>query len=777
MKFIDKFLKKLNASRNTFATYILTLITAYLVVDRVVEILLMVFTGVSYSYWGPIQYTLALACPIFAFLFSGKSEFATSNAQKVSLFYTFIIALAVIAISMFMQWLNLGVWLFLISVPGYSDLVTNFSELFKPALTAISAFIPIVLGYKIFNFLYFGVNDSLDQTRSIWDYGGIDLSDSKEGRGEYTCEVFFCKDKETGKSVTIPESSRYQSLFVCGGSGSGKTSLVFEPLIARDIEKKFFFREVSKELGFTALKTGIAYLNRPYDNDYLNSNFNLNMLKPSDGKETIFQTFMKKMLLTTMPEYTYKNCGITVMSPDKEIVDHMIDVCNNFQIPYNLIDPNNSESIGLNPFVYDDPNKIAITISSALKTMYNTKHEDLEEAYREDVAIRTIENIAILLKVMYPKMNEGALPNLEDMLKLLTNFELIEKMCEIMAHDTDLKEKYNVQISFFKKFFYKNASARDDAERMIYAVVSQLDNLLRNSGVKNILCNRYNNINFDKMLSDGEVTFVCTRRGDLGSSGHKAFGLFFLISMENAVLRRPGNENSRVPNFLYIDEFPDFICKETEAIFTMYRKYKIGTTISAQNLAQLDSPTSKENYRKTILSNCVNKVFMGYGEKGELEWWQTEFGKHREWVMSNTIDFDKMKYESKHGGVEWKYVDTFTVGKLQGAIGDKDCAYKIKDIGGKLLIGPGKLSYLESKYKEPHKVKVYDFGKYSDGVTTATEDDNDIKKTKFNPKKLNFVDERNEINPIQTDTTDSKYFFDSEDAIVVPFKKDKKSSE
>ena len=776
MKIIDKFLKKLNASRNTFATYILTLITAYLVVDRVVEMLLMIFTGVSYSYWGPIQYTLALACPVFAFLFSGKSEFATSNAQKVSIFYVFVIALAVIAISMFMQWLNLGVWLFLISVPGYSDLVVNFSELFRPALTAISAFIPIVIGYKVFNFLYFGVNDSLDQTRSIWDYGGIDLSDQKDGRGPYTCEVFLCKDKETGKTVTIPETSRYQSLFVCGGSGSGKTSLVFEPLIARDLERKFFFREVSKELGYTALKTGIAYLNRPYDNEYLNANFNLNMLIPAEGKETIYKTFMKKMILSDLPEMTYKNNGITVLSPDKEISDHMISVCKNFQIPYNIIDPQDSNSIGLNPFVYDDPNKIAITISSALRAMYNTQHSDLEEAYREDLVIRAIENVSILLKEMYPRMNEGALPNLEDMLKMFTNFDLIEKMCEIMAHDDELREKYSVQLSYFKKYFYKTASAKDETERIIYAAVSQLDNLLRIPGVKNILCNRFENINFDDMLANGEVTFVCTRRGDLGSSGHKAFGLFFLISMENAVLRRPGNEKSRVPHFLYIDEFPDFICRDTEAIFTMYRKYKIATTISAQNLSQLETPTSRDNYRKTILANCVNKIFTGNGVKEDLEWWEIEFGKHREWVMSNTIDFDKMKYDSKHSGVVWKFVDNFNVGKLQGALGDKDCAYKIKDIGGKFLIGPGKLNYLESKYKEPRKVKVYDFGKYSDGVTTATEDDNDThRKTKFNPKKLDFMDERNEINPIQTDTSDSNYLFDNEDAIIVNFKKDKKS--
>ena len=46
-------------------------------------------------------------------------------------------------------------------------------------------------------------------------------------------------------------------------------------MIARDIEKKYFFRETSKELGFTALKTRIAVLNKPYSNDYLNKNFSL----------------------------------------------------------------------------------------------------------------------------------------------------------------------------------------------------------------------------------------------------------------------------------------------------------------------------------------------------------------------------------------------------------------------------------------------------------------------------------------------------------------------
>ena len=29
-------------------------------------------------------------------------------------------------------------------------------------------------------------------------------------------------------------------------------------------------------MGYTALKTGIAVLNKPYDNEYLNQNFSLN---------------------------------------------------------------------------------------------------------------------------------------------------------------------------------------------------------------------------------------------------------------------------------------------------------------------------------------------------------------------------------------------------------------------------------------------------------------------------------------------------------------------
>lgn len=777
MKYIDKFLKKLNTDRNTFATYVLTLITAYLAIDRIVEMLLMIFTGVSYSYWGPFQYTLALACPVFAFLFSGPSKFANTKNKKVTLFFLYIIGLYIIAISMFTQWLNMGAWLLLMSVPNYMDLITNFSDLVTPAMRSISLYLPLATIFPMFKWIHFGVNDNADQIKSIWDYGGISLANKSKGHGPYTCEVYLCYNGENGKSITIPESSRFQSLFVCGGSGSGKTSLIYEPLFARDLERKYFFKEVSKEMGYTALKTGIAILKAPYNNDYLNKNFNLNMLQPADGKESIFKGYIKKMLLSNLGgEYTYRNIGLTLMAPDYEVIAHMIEVCDNFGISYNIVDPSNPKSIGLNPFVYDDSSKIAITISAVIKSMYNTAHSGVNEAYKEDIVMQAIENLALLLKEIYPKMNEGKLPNMEDMLKMFTNFALIEKMCKILEHDIEndpvKKEKYHVLLTYFKKNFYQDAPAKSNMEKYIYSVVSQLDNLLRIPGIKSILCNRYDNLDFDKMLANSEVTFICTRRGNLGAAGHKAFGLFFLISMQNSVLRRPGVESSRVPYFIYIDEFADFICKETEAMFTMYRKYKVGTIISTQNLQQLETPTLPVNYKNTILSNCASKIFMGNAAFDELSWWSKEFGNYREWTYGSSMNTDTMEYDHKLSNVSWKFVPYFKEGKLQ-ALGTKDCAYKIRGENGKPMAGPGKLNYLESKYKEPHKIKTFDFGKYSNGVTTVAEDDTSNIRKKFSPKNVDFRDENNEIDPIQTDVTDSKYVFDNEDAIVVNLKKKK----
>lgn len=749
----------LKTDRNTFATYILTLISIYIVIDRVVEILFIGFSGISVSYWGPIQYTLALACPVLAFYFSYASKFVTHANIKLSFLYLYTMALYLIVTSMVIQWVNRIGWLLLFSVPNYSYVISNFMDLIKPAFSAFAWYVPVCTFYPLFKFFYFKVNDIKDIKDSIFDYQGIDLSNKKEGTGPYTCEMILCKDSKDSKIVKIPETRRYESMLVVGNSGSGKTSMIFEPLIARDLEKKYFLKEASKELGFTALRTGIANLNCPYANDYLNEHFTLNMLTPIANKEKIYKAYVSKLTFSYAGENSvYKDLGLTYLAPDYESLSHITEVADNFGLKYHTIDPNNANSIGLNPFAFKDPMKSAISISSILKRMYdsnleyNQAYAGANIAFNQNIVTQAVENLTIMLKEVYPILHNNMIPTLDDLLKLLSNFDLIEEMSEQMKEIPELADKYSIQIGYFEKTFYKNAVGREATAKNLQAASAQLENLLRYPGVRNILCNQKNNINYDNVLKNGEIVLVCTRRGDLGASVHKAFGLFILLLMQHSVLSRPGIEKTRIPHFLYVDEFPPFVCRATEDIFTLYRKYRVGAIVSAQNLSQLGD----EAFKKTILANSTTKVAFGNNTPEDNDFWSREFGDHREWKFVNDYRTDKIEYDPNYKSIKWDWKENIKSGEMQ-ALAFKNIVYKTKDLKGKMVVGKAKVDFLESKYKEKQKIKFYNFAKFTNGINL----------NETTPKKSSSSNDSNlENEPIFDNSYNSHYKFDDEEPII-----------
>ena len=770
MKIFDKFLKWLKTDRNTFLTYVLSLLTIFILIDRLVEFLLIVFTGVASVYWGPIKYAFALLCPIFAFLFSSSSKFIKCDDDKLKWFYAYCTSLYILFITMFTEWINQVCWLGLLSLPGYPNLASNFSYLIKPALSSIAIYLPLATISFLFRKLYTTVNDTKDLRDSIFDYEGINLSDKSSGWGQYTDEIFIGTDKDHGNSVKIPESKRFESTLVVGVSGSGKTSLIFEPWVAQDIDKKYFFKECAKTMGYACLKTGLATLSAPYDNDYINTNFSLNMIKPVESRIGIYKKYLKNLIYATSgSNIIYRDLGITYMAPDYETISKVKNVADNFGIPVNLIDPDSQSSPGLNPFAFEDPTQTAIAISTVLKGLYSDKNPGMEMAYRENQTSQIIENLTILLRLIYPKMNEGKLPNIEDLFKLLNNFDLIEKMCKILESDPELAEEYNMQISYFKKNFYSDSPNREEMQKVVSIPIAQIDSLLRYPGVKNILCNRINNINYDDILANGGVTLVCTRRGDLGESAHKAFGLFFLLLMQYSVLRRPGSENTRIPHFLYIDEFPDFICSATEPIFTIYRKYRIGTVVSAQSLDQLKK--QGEKLANIIISNCSNKIVFGDNSPADNEWWSKELGEKKEWSFGNTYDTAKGEYDSKLSGISYGYKLKYQPGKVQ-SLKFKSCMYKVKNLKGKIVNGTAKLDFLASKYKEKQDIKTYNFAKFTNGIAEGEEK----KSKKTSLKNVHFEDDEIETDPIKLDTSNTNFLLDNDDAITYTFRKGKKSN-
>ena len=379
---------------------------------------------------------------------------------------------------------------------------------------------------------------------------------------------------------------------------------------------------------------------------------------------------------------------------------------------------------------------------------------------------------------MYPLEHDNLLPNLEDVLDFLTDFDLVVDYVEKMKQIPELAEKYRILIRYFENNFYPDSSNSLNIKRSTSVASSQIDNLLRYPGVKSVLCNRSNNLDYEKILSEGQVTLVCTRRGDLGETAHKAFGLFFLLLMQQAILARPGNDSTRIPHFLYIDDFPTYICKATEPIYTLYRKYNVATVLDSQNLTQLKGDLSADPrgdyYKNLILSNTVNKVIFGNATPEDVEWWETAMQDKREWTWTDSYNTDKVEYDPKKSSIQFKWKPNFAKGKIMSLKG-KQVIYKVKDLSGKSAVNKGKVDFMESKYKEVQKTKKYDFTKFTGGLSVP----NSEARKALNKKKTDYsavtasndnYDINRENDPIKTDTSDSKYLFDNEDAIIVNLK-------
>ena len=244
--------------------------------------------------------------------------------------------------------------------------------------------------------------------------------------------------------------------------------------------------------------------------------------------------------------------------------------------------------------------------------------------------------------------------------------------------------------------------------------------------------------------------------------------------MQHSVLRRTGDEKTRIPHFLYIDEFADFVCDSTDSLFTLYRKYKVSTVVSVQNLSQLDGADKK--HRQIITSNCSNKFVFGNNSPEDNDWWSIEIGNKKEWDFGNSYDTAKGAYDPKLTGIKYADKTKYKPGKIQ-ALKFKQCIYKLRNLGGKSDTGIVDLNFLSASYYESKKVKQYQFDKFnlSSGSHIKEDEDNSPKTRKQNLSKYHFDEEDSavEIDPIKTDTSDSKFLFDNEDAIVINLKKNK----
>lgn len=724
-------------------------------------------------YWTSEEYTLAFLLPLAGFAYFCSSEYTADTQNKAKGYFITYGCLAVIGFVMLAQWSNEFI-IFLAGNYKNGEILriglSQAPDIFKEALGYASLYIP-VCAIAVTPTTVASLFDEGNPINALKSLSLMPSKPSTNGIGEWAADVKLCDDFKTGEPIMISEPRRMETVLIQGATGTGKTSTLLLPMCASDLEKKYFFREKAKELGYKALTSGCAYINAPYDNDTLNKCFSLNFLRPIYGREKEFMEILKPLIKCEdkeNKELVFRDLGITVLEPDGNFIEDFRLIADNLGIMVYKIDPLDPDSFGINPFINKNPAKVASIISTVLKGMYESENPDSSNLFFGQVTQQALENLAILLKVMYPRLHDNQIPTLEDMLECLYNYNVVEDMCEELKKDPVLSERHAILIKYFEKNFYNPpldingrpvlgsiGSNRKETETFLYGATTQLDNLMRNKMVRRILCSRDNNIDLDRVLAEGACVSVCTRRGEIGGLLAKPFGMFYILTMQDAVLRRPGDENTRIPHFMYIDEFPDFVNKETETCFTLFRKYRCGMTIAIQNLSQLERTKSMKFYKQVVTSNSKTVAIFGDTNKEDSEYWSKAFGRHEYWDLTSgwsaqtirNVHKDSPKKEKigmKIGFTE--NIKPFYLAEMPF----KTVYYKTRDAGGKAIFGKGSTDFIDKRFLKKFELKEYDFRMY----VNYNPDDTTLREA---PVVKNVVDYDVEMNEI-LDSRNSEEF-------------------
>lgn len=112
-----------------------------------------------------------------------------------------------------------------------------------------------------------------------------------------TIDLEIGKDFKTGMPLIVPEKILYSHAWIQGSSGSGKTSNALLPFEEQLLRQKSYLNYNLKKIAIDCLENGVACINKPITNAWLNENFNMDYIEPLPGKEKDFYKAFEKFTI------------------------------------------------------------------------------------------------------------------------------------------------------------------------------------------------------------------------------------------------------------------------------------------------------------------------------------------------------------------------------------------------------------------------------------------------------------------------------------------------
>lgn len=590
---------------------------------------------------------------ILLFVFSTNyDEYNFYNRKKVSivLIILYIALTADSIISKLFCWLLLPI---LLMIPISPDISVGMVVSLSRVTYLLATLLPgILIIYKLCTAMI--EPNNWDRIAEFKIRKHVDFRKDKE----FSYDLHFIRYMETGRRYTIKQKDRQRHILLSGVTGTGKTSSAMIPAVAEDLDHKAHNEDYCKK---ELLSRIITHKDIYPDKKLTDENYNIELFHATTPEAEKFIEALK---------HKSPSAGMTVVAPNADFADAVYSLATSRGFVVNRIDPIPENPAtgelkpgfkGFNPF-YISPHlppaihykevftKSRMT-SDVLQSIFDQSGKT--DPYFTQLNRNLTSVLAILIITTYPYLHPGEQPTLIHLQEVVNDFDRIRPylfaLCKMKGIEDPKVEKPADITSAISKHDFEEyqfvvtqictdllGSGRQQMEGQIRGLRNIINEFLTDPYVRNLLCAK-DCVDIDETLSRGEIT-VFNYALELGLSVATGLGLFYCLSFNQAVLRRPGNEDSRLLHFYICDEFPVLLHRDMEQIFTLFRQFKTAFLCAFQTFSQFDKTDVTRYLKNVIISNTGHHVVYGNCSPEEMKLYQDLAGKELKFIEQDTIN-------------------------------------------------------------------------------------------------------------------------------------------
>ena len=325
------------------------------------------------------------------------------------------------------------------------------------------------------------------------------------------------------------------------------------------------------------------------------------------------------------------NVGVTVIEPKGDFAEKvyaMAKICGREVVYFN---PINRDCPYFNP-LYGPMNDVIENMA----TTFGMFSADSSQFFR-DANDGLLRRAVKVIKRLYG--NDATLVDLSTLLHNAGNAgkKMINEFQRLPTRNaTEAQEQEDIALWFLNDYFTGISGDRSATKTYenTSAVRTQISKLNSNAYLKRVLNppkGHGSDLDFAKALAEGGVLAISTAQGKLQDLG-KFLGYFIILQFQSSVFSRPGNEDTRKGNMLYIDEFQVYANMGFANMLTQGRSYRVASHLATQNRALIGANAGKDAkaFIDLVSTNARNQVIYGGGNYEDAKFYSSQFGEKLE---------------------------------------------------------------------------------------------------------------------------------------------------